>query len=337
MSRVVVVLWLGSAASRIDAEPELDAWARARLVQLEDATPAGPASADYDDALVRKIEQLLEQARVATDTLDEATALARLAEAEALIARHPELPQAAWLSAERLLAEAALRDRQKDGADGARALRASARVLGEQRVAPLAETAAAGSGALDAATAPLEVRIAGALPQDRLFWDGRAARTRLKAHSGLHHVRVVREGRAVWAGWTAVPETGGTLTLPVPAPRHCSLDDLGSTAIRDTRVLAPRAARCRAWAVARPTGAGIQVATCRGNRCGTLLDWRRGDGGEFAGPPQSAPERSLPAWVFVAAGIGAAALTGTVLWQSGVFDEPEPAQDRVLFTGPTRR
>jgi len=335
MSRVVVILWLGSAASRLDAQPELDSWARARLVKLEDATAAATPTPAYDDALVRKIEELLEQARVATDTLDEATALSRLTEAAALIERHPELPQAAWLGAERLMAEAALRDRQPDGADRARALRKGARVLGERRVAPLAEASASAPDA--APRALLRVRIGGVMPQDRFFWDGRPAGNTLEIESGLHHARVVREGRTVWAGWTAV-DGGGTLTLPVPNPLVCSLDDLGTTRISAAQVLAPRAAQCRTWAVARRTGArSIEIATCRGNRCGSLLPWRRGDGEDFSGPPQPAPNRSLPAWAFVAAGLGAAALTGTILWQAGVFDEPEPARDRVVFSGPARR
>jgi hypothetical protein len=333
-----VVLWLGTAASRLEAQPELDSWARARLVQLEDAEPAAATAAPYDDALVRKIEELLEQARVATDTLDEATALARLGEAAELIERHPELPQAAWLGAERLMAEAALRDRQKD-ADRARALRRSAQVLGERRVAPLAEAASPDAGvAAPERPALLLVRVTGILPQDRFFWDGRPTPSALETASGLHHARVVRQGRTVWAGWTSVAEVGGTLRLPIPNPQDCSLDDLGSTAIRDAQVLAPKTARCGSWAVARRTGArSIEIASCRGNRCGALYAWRRGDGEDFSGPPQPVPDRSLPAWVFVAAGIGAVALAGTVLWQAGVFDDPEPARDRVLFNGPARR
>ena len=80
-----MVLWLGSAASRLSADPELDSWARARLVRIEDARAAPTAAAEYDDALVRRIEELLEQARVAADAMDESAAMARLTDAAGFI------------------------------------------------------------------------------------------------------------------------------------------------------------------------------------------------------------------------------------------------------------
>ena len=335
MSGLVVVLWLGSAASRPSADAELDSWARARLVRIEDAREAPAAPADYDEALARKIEELLEQARVAADAIDEATALGRLAEVARLIDKHPELPQAAWLSAERMLLEATLYDRQRDGAEKAQALRRAAHALAGQRVAPLAE---AMKPDLLPPAPGARVEIGGLQPEDRLFWDGRPARRTVTAQNQQHHARVVRQGRTVWAGWIPISDTQRRITLDAPTPEACTLDDLGSALIRDQHVLAPAGARCRSWAVARPrTGGGIEVATCAKNRCGPLLPWRKNAGGEFTGPPQPSHERKLPAWLFVAAGIGAAALTGVALWQSGVFDEPDPAPDRVIFQGPAQR
>jgi hypothetical protein len=351
MSAVVVVLWLGTAASRPSAEPDLDSWARARLVRIEDASTAPRVAAEYDDALVRKIEELLEQARVATDAMNEQAALGRLAEVSKLIGDHPELPQAAWLSAERMMLEAALYDRRPDtqvserrpsaglpdNTEKARALRRAARALEGQRVAPLAETAQHAAPETGADAPAARVRIGGLEPGDRLFWDGRLVGRTVVASTESHHARVVRQGRSVWAAWIS-SGSGAKLELGAPVPDACSLDDLGSARIEDHSVIAPAGARCRAWAVARPEpGGGIEIARCSKNRCGPLLPWHERDGGAFAGQPQPAPERHTPAWLFVAAGIGAAALSGVLVWQSGVFDEPDPAQDRVIWRGPASR
>jgi hypothetical protein len=337
MSGVVVVLWLGTAASRPTADPELDSWARARVVRIEDARAAPAATAEYAEGLVRKIEELLEGARVKSDAMDEAGALARLTEASQLIEGHPELPQAAWLSAERMTLEATLFERRPDSAEKARALRRAARALEGKRVAPLAEAGKLATDEGGPAEAIARVAIQGLEPDDRLFWDGRPAPHAVPAGAEPHHARVVRQGRTVWAGWTAA-NAGTRLTLGAPTPVTCSLDDLGAASIKDQRVIAPAGARCPSWAVARPqAGGGIEIASCAKSRCGPLLPWHKGNGGEFAGPPQPAPERPTPVWLFVAAGIGAAALTSVVVWQSGVFDEPNPARDRVLFNGPARR
>src|SRR5687767_11795154 len=115
MSRTLVLLWLGTSAAHREAEPDLDSWARARLVRLEDA--AGELTADptaYSPVTVARIEDLLEEARVAADSLDEPSALDRLNEAERLLLAHPELPQAAWLLAEKLVSEASLREKKPE-------------------------------------------------------------------------------------------------------------------------------------------------------------------------------------------------------------------------------
>jgi hypothetical protein len=337
MSGVVVVLWLGTALSRPSADPELDSWARARLVRIEDTRAAPAAAAAYDDALARKIEELLEDARVKSDAMDEAGALGSLTDASRLLQDHPELPQAAWLSAERMTLEAALLERRPEGLEKARALRRAARALEGKRVAPLAEAAKQTPDETGPPPHGERVAIGGLQPDDRLYWDGRPARHAVPAGAETHHARVVRQGRTVWAGWTA-PHAGIRLTLEAPTPVACSLDDLGGASIKDHQVIAPAGARCRSWAVARPRAAGgIEIASCTRSRCGPLLPWHRTDGADLGAPPQPAPERDTPVWLYVAAGIGAAALSGVLVWQSGVFDEPEPARDRVIFNGPARR
>src|SRR5687768_7433415 len=198
MSGVVVVLWLGTAASRPSADPELDSWARARLVRIEDTYAARAGAAEYDDALTRKIEELLEEARVKSDAMDEAGALGRLTDASQLILDHPELPQAAWLSAERMTLEAALLERRPEGLEKARALRRAARVLEGKRVAPLAESAKPAPEEPGPPELGTRVAIGGLEPDDRLFWDGRPARHAVPASAETHHARVVRQGRTVW-------------------------------------------------------------------------------------------------------------------------------------------
>jgi hypothetical protein len=222
-----------------------------------------------------------------------------------------------------------------DGSEKAQELRRTARALEGQRVLPLAQAAQQPASEALPTTSTTHVRVDGLEPGDRLYWDGRRVLRTVAASTEKHHARVVRQGRTVWAGWTS---TGEKLELAAPIPDACSLDDLGSTRIKNQRVVAPAGARCRSWAIARPKpGAGIEIARCTKNRCGPLLPWQKNDGGDFTGPPQTAPERRAPTWLFVAAGIGAAALTGVLVWQSGVFDEPDPAQDRVIFNGPAPR
>src|SRR5262245_55919508 len=102
MSKAIALLWLGTQASQQAHEADLEAYARAHLVRLEAPTSdmgnsSGGKKSGYDSALVTQIEELLEQARIASASLDAVTASARGAEVEELLRAHPELPQSAWL------------------------------------------------------------------------------------------------------------------------------------------------------------------------------------------------------------------------------------------------
>src|SRR5687768_10909269 len=105
MSKAIVLLWLGTGSpAAFDAD--LDGWARARFARLEAPPADAPEGLAYDEAIVQAAEESIEQARIAAASLDVATATKRLAETDELVRKHPELPQAAWLMAERLRVEA---------------------------------------------------------------------------------------------------------------------------------------------------------------------------------------------------------------------------------------
>jgi hypothetical protein len=104
-------------------------------------------------------------------------------------------------------------------------------------------------------------------------------------------------------------------------------------------VRAPAGVGCGRWAVARPVAEGwIEIASCSGSSCGPLLTWKRHYGAVYSGPPQPPPAPGFPAWAtWTLVGVGAAALTAGVLWQSGAFDQPEPGGRRFVFVGPGQK
>ena len=69
MSRIVVLLWLGTAGTRAAAQPDLDAWAQARWIRLSDPAPSSATLQHYDPKLVASIEGLLDQARIAATSI----------------------------------------------------------------------------------------------------------------------------------------------------------------------------------------------------------------------------------------------------------------------------
>ncbi|HTV18265.1 MAG TPA: hypothetical protein VMG12_06330, partial [Polyangiaceae bacterium] len=100
MLGVLVVLWLGTEPELAERRADVAAWASTRHWRAE---PLRPATVNDDAALVDQIEALLEEARAAAPAPGTPPALER---AEALLLEHPELPQAAWLLAERFAIEA---------------------------------------------------------------------------------------------------------------------------------------------------------------------------------------------------------------------------------------
>ncbi len=338
MSHVLVLLWLGTSSARAAHQPDLDSWQRARQVAFEAPAADGSSPHGYDRALADRIEKLLDEARIAAGSLDEKTALSRLAVVGRLLHAHPELPQAAWLLAERLEVEADVYDRQPDGTARAAKLRARARSLegrralsyttateenGADRKEPAPKPEPSAGAAAPAPQARQQLTAEGLLRGDSLYIDARRVAARFALAPGEHHARVVRRGRAVWAGWVRVAAGATKLQLPVPAPVACSLADLGGAHLDGSRVVAHNV-RCRHWAVAVPAAHndGVRVATCNGSSCGPLLDWQQGFGKDFTGPAQPAERHRWPGWAtYFLAGVGIAATAGIVMWRTGAFEQ----------------
>ncbi len=330
MSSVYVLVWLGPLAAQAALQPDLDSWAHARLARLSAPVSNSSPAARYDDALVDQVETELEQARVAAGSLDLASMRQRLRSVERALHGHPELPQAAWLMAERLSIEA--RAIESDNPEETRRLEARARTLEGKRAAAFGATESPSTPATDR-----KIALDGLTPHDRIYVDGLLASTAPTLAMGEHHVRVVRRGRPVFSTWVTVAPSTSRLSLAVPPPQACSRDDLGAPRIRGDRVIVGAGVQCSRWIAARPrSGGGIEVATCAGSWCGPFQPWTRRSGSIYDGPPQPASaDQGFPEWAaWLVAGAATATVTGVVLWRAGVFDGPEPGGTKYTFTGP---
>jgi hypothetical protein len=346
MSSALIVLWLGTAASRHTHQPDLDGWAASRerlLAAPPVEAPLPPAG--HDDAASERVEQLLAEARTQASSGDAAAARDALDSADALLHRSPELPESSWLAAEILHERALIAAAQEPSAavrleqrsvaiGGARAAAfaattkdGSAPGKGDRKPIPEPLSEVAPSPSLEAA-APL----VGALAADVVEVDGvEVAVPRTVVH-GAHHVRVVRAGRLAWAGW--IDAEGAAVTIPVPAPVPCSTIDLAgasSAGAGNERVL------CEEYARARPVGPQrIEVALCRHASCGEWLPWSRAWGATLEGPmqPRLKP-RGVPSWfLWTAAGVAAVIVGGFALAEAGVFEEHGPTRETFTFVLP---
>lgn len=150
---------------------------------------------------------------------------------------------------------------------------------------------------------------------DELEVDGtlRGRARRLELGFGLHHVRVLRRERVVFAAFTEVVAEQQALSLPVPALVRCSEEDLLGAADVEPHVACPR------WAKVREESPGVGVALCEHERCGAFVHWQRKSPAPFT--PLTPERRGMPAWLgFALAGATVAAAGTLVLWQSGAFD-----------------
>ncbi|HEU4579312.1 MAG TPA: hypothetical protein VFS67_13700 [Polyangiaceae bacterium] len=318
----LVVFWL-AAPSGTDAHAAVQRWAADHGYRPV-AALAAPAPA-YDEAVAQEIETLLEDARSLAP--GSGGSFERL---DQLLSLHPELPQAAWWAAERYALEAQLRGRAGD-TDGGPEGELSRRGLAlEGPRAPLAGADAAPSGALPPAL-PLQLREL--RPRDELLLDGEPAASGQQIVPGRHQAQLFRAQRQVWSSWV---ELGSPPVLLVPdTSPACSESDLWGTERGAQGPLPAPGVRCAAWAVANlRNGSELELALCQGSRCGA---WERRNLG-IGGAPALATEATqppVPAWVsWGAIGLGAAASTLLVLWQTGVFDRTAPAT-QFVFTGPT--
>jgi hypothetical protein len=328
MFAAIVVLWLGSEPELAERRADIATWAQARQLRAEPLRPTGPS---YDPALSDEIEKLLEESRTQSTSPRTPDALQR---AETLLLEHPELPQAAWLLAERYAIEAhALAT--DDGVTSTRRAELVSRALGLEGVRALAVGAPA--AASDAASPARVPAPHGARPRDRVFIDGLAldsAAEPAQVAAGRHHSRLSRGTLLVWSGWITL-EPGPSEPLPDPT-LPCSSLDLADVDAGATGPEPAPGVRCEHWAVARPSLlGGVELAECSGSRCGA---WQRGAAQReaLAGTLDGAPSErgGWPGWAtWSLIGAGAVAATGIVLWQAGAFERDAPGTEFV-FPGP---
>lgn len=335
-----------TAATTPSQRRAITAWAQSHLLSLVPPTRDTPKQiAGYDPALVEQLEDLLEQARMSAGSLDEALALEQLERAEALIYEHSELPQAAFLLAEAAEQQAAILERSGQ-ARLARIQRLRAVTLEGDRVRPYAaatEVHSTSEGAAAPAEGARDVTIAGLVPEDQLVWNGSSLTAqRVTVPIGEHHVQVFRNDALIWSGFLLVHGADTLVRIPVAPPAPCSRAELSSPSVLHDRVIGAEQVRCPLWAIARPaaghaTGSGsdgIDVALCRQATCGAFMNWQEGFGEPLVRPLHQAHPWRLPAWAsYVAAGIGAAAATGLLLWQSGAFEDPAEEPRSFSFGG----
>jgi hypothetical protein len=330
MTSAYILVWLGPFAAQSAYQADLDSWANARWARLEPPRSEARARESYSDELVQSVEAELEQARVAAGSLDLPSMHKLLSNIDKTLRKHPELPQAAWLLAERYQIEAnAIADANPLEAQK---LDARARGLEGNRVPAFGAKVPEGTTPL----ATRELSLEGVPVDDRVYIDGVSVARTVKLTNGEHHARVLRRGRAVWSGWITIGTTTKSMVLPVPPPLACGRDDLGAPAVSGDRVQVKPGVLCSRWIAARPrAGGGIEVASCHHSWCGPLLPRTRRSGSIYEGPPQGQrkDEGGLPAWAgWLIAGAGAAAVTGVVLWRTGAFDGPEPGDEKWQFS-----
>jgi hypothetical protein len=279
----------------------------------------------YSEDVALGLEAALDEAQTLAASLDETRALELLAEVERTLLGHAELPQAAWLMAERHELAAAIRRRQPDGAADADALEASARALEGPRARPFEEGERAESPGVATSSVLFGIRDLDAA--DVLSLDGRVAPNPSSVLPGRHHARVLRGSRLVWSGWIDVPkEPRARRALGVPARAPCGAEDLFDVDAGTRTPLVMPGVHCQRWVGVRRGASGLEVAWCSGSRCtayGPLL------------AEQKERERvaSLPPWIAGAIVGAASAGAAALLFATGAFerDEPPPVFRPVYF------
>ena len=330
---VATVAWVapsGSEAGSLAPQDHraLEEWGRARGVRLlvpgTGTTPTLPVDLSIGD----RVEDELETARDAVSGLDADLAERYLARAEALLRAHPELPEGAWLMAE-VEREWSIRWTRVPPRDLERAASAwrRARALDGGRQAGLGEEATATT----APEIPFVLTLNGS-GEARI--DGQeVAPGPLRALAGEHQLTVAREKHLVWAGWVGVTD-GATLRVALPAPSPCSTEDLSRVRV-DARGVQADGVRCERWIVAQPgmRDGVVYVATCRVDRCGTLLEWSVGEREPRVADARPYPGFHWPKWATCTlVGVGAAAIAGTTLALTGVFPD-KGTNDAFSFGG----
>ena len=294
-------------------------------VALSGGAPTPPG---YSAAVVDRIEGALEEAQRLAAALDEERALELLANVERDLLAHPELPQAAWLMAERHHVAAAIRRTQPDGAAEAAALVRSASVIEGPRAEAFGEHTEAGAPE----TSPPARTLLSVLDldtSDALFIDGRMARASETVLPGRHHGRVLRGPRLAWAGWFDVPAQPRVQKyFGVPERGPCSAEDLADVTLGERAPNVPYGVHCGRWVAVRRGATGLEVSWCEGQRCtayGPLLREQL----------ETKAKAAMPNWL-AATLVGAAAVgAASLLIATGTFErERPPPEHRSVYEGP---
>jgi len=321
----LAVVWLGAEKPEGKAKAALDAWAAARNFTVESPRAEQDEGALAARTLAARCEQKLEQARDQQNAGDDRGARQSLASLEQTLRDHPELLQASWLMAERYRLEAQIAARV---GESPASWQERAEVLEGERAAAFGETR---RSLAQLRSVPVTITVHGARTHES-FWDGARTDDRFSATLGEHHLVIVRGKRVAWSGWVSALLATNLDVWIADAP-PCSAQDLeGAAFAGSSEVRAPSGVRCTAWAVAGPgTERGtIRAALCAREECQPASTWAY----EVFAPPPAAEnaKKGLPVWGWTIAGVGVAAAASVILWQSGVFDRPEPAK-RVIYDG----
>jgi len=297
----------------------------ARFVEV----PKGAATLtfpDYSSDVVAEIERLLERARTDGAALAEDEARSALSEVERLLRAHPELPQAAWLMAERHHLAATLAERTR--ASSSAELRQRARALEPVRAATFGQDPASAP----ALTRAFRIDVRGPRAADRVEWDGAETSFPAVVRAGEHQLRVLRDGELIWAGWVSVTPEHPVLELDAVRVLPCSSTDIGATRNGALGPEAPRDVLCPAWAVLRIQNGRPEIAMCRRSNCGRW--YAAAPLVKAAAPKRKPAESEFPRWAgYAIAGAGTVLLTSITLWQLGVFDRERAGEPRWVYEG----
>jgi hypothetical protein len=302
----------------------IDADARKRQSAYIAPAPTPTRYPAYSVERVRALEGRLDEARTLASSLAETEALAVLASIERELREHPELPQAAFLLAERHRLTASIRRVQSDGAADAVALDARAFVLEGTRALAFGESSLPPDTA--ASPGPSRVQFSDVAERDELEIDGVTGNAARELLPGEHHVRVLRGDSLVFAGYFA-SDGSSSVRLGVPAVVPCSAWDLAPVTAGTNTPAATSSVRCGRWVAVRRSLGRLELAECVAARCGAFSPLE---------PPPPPPRSRFPQWASVAiAGVASIGATSLALWAAGAFDRPvQPARTDVVYRGP---
>lgn len=304
------------------------------MVQFERVRPEedklGRAADAQQGESVRRIEALFSAARTAIGALRGAEADSALAEAEALIRAHSELPQAAWLLAEHHVISA--ERLQEENPTRARELMMLAAVLECARGEAFHDAFQPTPASELPAKTKLSVR--GVQARDVLEWDAESVGHSLETRAGEHHVRVLRAGRLVWSGWVSVGQAGNNVDLELAAPTPCSADDLAGAIDGAQGPRASAETSCAEWAVAKLVRGELRMARCRRAECGAWQTAVFAPLAERPAPGVIKVSKGVPRWLtYAAVGAGTALVAGVILAQAGAFGGSDQTRERWVYTG----